>query len=120
MLAFSPDGRTLAALSRHRPRDDLESAVPGCAAEDSIFLWGPRGGIAFRPDGRLIATTGTSGTLVLLDAATGAAAGSFGRYAPYPASGAVFSADGALVAFALAGGGISRAPGMGRRDALAA
>jgi WD40 repeat protein len=98
-LAFSPDGRTLAAVS----------------ADGTVTLWDPasrslrheftaggyRAGVGFSPDGKTLATTGSVGGVELWDVASGARRG---RIAGFALSGDVaLSADGALVAFAKGG-----------------
>ncbi len=99
-LAFSPDGRTLAAVTglgaltvwdvrsrslRHEPM----SASSGF----------PLVGVAFSPDGTTLATNGIAG-MELWDAATGVDLGGFSDVG-YGGSDVAFSADGARVAFAV-------------------
>ena len=84
-LAFSPDGRTLAALSRRPAARRSGICESRSRALGSIFLGGTARRHRLQP-GRQDSSRrrASSGTLVLLDAATGASAGSFGRYTAVP------------------------------------
>jgi RNA polymerase sigma factor (sigma-70 family) len=79
-LAFSPDGKTLAAVSCGNP----SFAPPGSSRPEIVRLWevgtgqlhelaGHTGGatsLAFSPDGKVLATGGHDGTMILWDSAT--------------------------------------------------
>jgi len=104
-LAFSPDGRTLAAVT------GLGAATIWDVASGSLRrVWGFAGGlyagVAFSPDGTKLATTGNLG-VELWNAGTGASLGSIAGSSS--AGDVAFSADGALVAVQNAGTGIPRA-----------
>jgi WD40 repeat protein/tRNA A-37 threonylcarbamoyl transferase component Bud32 len=104
-LDFSPDGRTLAAVSGDGVATIWD--VPSRSLRHPPFsAGGANAGVAFTPDGTTLATTGSSGGVQLWDVATGA---SRGRIAGFTSSSDVsFSGDGALVAFAHAfSGGVA-------------
>ncbi|GGS19850.1 TIR domain-containing protein [Actinokineospora fastidiosa] len=118
VAAFSPDGKTLAALNPHdgklrfwdlatgRPRGAPVAAYP---RQTTALAWPS---LAYRPDGMRIATAGVDGVVRVWDPATGKSVG-----APLTGGGrtrqekelpsVAFSADGALLAAGNADGTVS-------------
>jgi WD40 repeat protein/tRNA A-37 threonylcarbamoyl transferase component Bud32 len=109
-LAFSRDGRTLAAVARYGAVTIWDIAARSLRHK-SLFAGGYRMGAAFSPDGTTLVTTGAVGGLDLWDVSTGADLGSIGlrTFATVPASDVALSASGELVAFARAFGSVPRA-----------
>ena len=104
-LAFSPDGRTLAAVTGGGAATIWDLASRSLRHE-LTFGGGLYVGVGFSPDGITVATSGNAG-VELWDVATGA---SLGKIAGSTwASDVAFSADGALVAVAAAAPGVPRA-----------
>jgi WD40 repeat protein/tRNA A-37 threonylcarbamoyl transferase component Bud32 len=97
-LAFSPDGRTLAArtIDGSLTLWDVgsRSRLRGPLSAGGAFILG--GGVSFSPDGATLATAGDFG-VKLWDVATGASLGTLGSWA---AADLAYSADGAMIAFA--------------------
>jgi WD40 repeat protein/tRNA A-37 threonylcarbamoyl transferase component Bud32 len=106
-LAFSSDGRTLAAVARYGSTTIWDVASRSLRQE-SIFAGGFGLGVGFTPDGKRLATTAARG-VELWDVATGASLGTIGGTSLHPSSDVAFSADGALVAIAEPGGYVLRA-----------
>ncbi len=115
-LAFSPDGRRLAAVSGDEP--DLRSAPPvegqGAGVWDVatgrllVRLDGHDGAVktvAYSPDGKALATGGADNTTRLWDAATGKELRKFDGPTTVVES-VVFSPDGKLLVVAARGGGV--------------
>jgi WD40 repeat protein/tRNA A-37 threonylcarbamoyl transferase component Bud32 len=104
-LAFSPDGRVLAAVTRYGAVTIWDVARRSLRRE-SAAAGGYRMDVAFSPGGTTLVTTGAVGGVDLWDVETGADLGQIGEFS---ASGVALSASGALVAFAKSGGGVPRA-----------
>jgi len=100
MLAFSPDGRSLASNADEEvclwevPTGRVTWRVARPYPGDT---WGP---LAFSPDGRLLAVAQSRTAVQLLDAATGAALGSLESPAPRIASWIAFSPSGTMLVVA--------------------
>jgi WD40 repeat protein len=106
-LAFSPDGRTLAAVARGRP---VVLTVWDRASRSQRHELTSADGIEFdfSPDGTRLATTSRPGVGVALwDVATGEALGTIGEFSF--ATDVAFGANGALVAVLSPAGPVPRA-----------
>jgi WD40 repeat protein len=106
-LAFSPDGRTLAAVPRYG-RTTIWDLDRRLLRNASILAGGFRVGASFGPGGKTLVTTAASGGVQFWDSGTGRDLGKFGGGYGL-ASDVALSADGALVAFAASGAGSLRA-----------
>jgi len=104
-LAFSPDGRTLAAVSGEGVATIWDLASRSLSREP-FYAGGSYAGVGFSPDGTTLATTGSYVGVELWDVATGA---SLDRIAGTSTGDVAFSADGVLVAFAEPVPGVQRA-----------
>jgi WD40 repeat protein/class 3 adenylate cyclase len=96
-LAFSPDGRALAALGCCEP----DSAIEVWGARSGADLFSPRvdgkaTSIAFSPDGRLLATGTDQGKVVLWNTSDGTRVGSPIQVATFAVDPISFSPDGRL------------------------
>ena len=105
VLAFSPDGRTLAAVTRDGDVT-IWDVASRALRHRSISAGGYRTGVAFSPDGRTLFANGIVGGVDLWNVAAGAALGTIGAGGTGDVA---LSADGTLVAFAKASTGVARA-----------
>jgi eukaryotic-like serine/threonine-protein kinase len=100
-LAFSPDGRRLATVSRDNRIYvwDVASGTPRRVLNVPTDNWAVHPRAAFHPDGRLLATGGKDGLVRLWDSGTGELVAAW-RGHEGCASDVVFSPDGAVLASA--------------------
>jgi WD40 repeat protein len=107
-LAFSPDGRTLAAAT-DRGLATVWSLGSRSMRHEPFFVGGSPASVAFSPDGRTLASINAGGGVVLRDVASEADLGRIGAISSWPVADPTFSADGELLAFAQPGTGVARA-----------
>jgi WD40 repeat protein len=101
-VAFSPDGRRLAAASNERDGAfvvkvwDVATGQEAFRVHDTALIFG----VAFSPDGRWLVTAGARGTIKAHDATTGQEVRTLGRHDREIFWGLPFSADGRRLAAA--------------------